>query len=266
MIMIGKNRIVKNWPFLVLIAAVILAVFFFFRADIGNFLWAKTRTPQLVLFFDPDAELALKIGNYYFGVGQSGVYDIPRAEKYFRYALYLNPRVSDAWHQLARVDFLRGDFAGALEKINKQIEVHGDSFMASYYIRGLINGYAGNFDQAERDFKKFLEWDKTNWAVHNDLAWIYFQKGEYKKTEEIARRGLEFNRENAWLLTSLGVALLNQEKKGEAEEFLIQARTVAKVLTENDWHKAYPGNNPAWAAAGLQKMKEAIEFNLGLIQ
>ena len=253
----------------------VFILFFYFQADIGDFLWKKANMSLPAVFFNPKAELALSIGNYYFNVGGKGEYDLAKAEKFFRYALFLNSRVPDAWHQLAQIDFLRGNFAGALEKINKQIEIHGDSFMASYYTRGLINGYAGNFDSAEVDFKKFLEWDKTNWAVHNDLAWIYFQKGDYIKTEEIARAGLEFNPGNAWLLTSLGVALLNQDKpphlcdkcggkKEEVRMVLEEAMTAAVLLTEADWQKAYPGNNPAWAQTGLEKMRETITYNLSL--
>ncbi|KKS38293.1 MAG: hypothetical protein A3G49_02530 [Candidatus Sungbacteria bacterium RIFCSPLOWO2_12_FULL_41_11] len=262
-----KKDFLKFRVFIIFLAAfAVFVLFFYFQPDIGNFLWKEAGFPRLAVFVYPDAKFAVNIGNYYFNVGGKGDYDLARAEKFFRYALFLNSRVPDAWHELARIDFLRGDFAGALEKINKQIALHGDLFMASFYIRGLINGYAGNFDEAERDFKKFLEWDKTNWAVHNDLAWIYFQKGDYKKTEEIARAGLEFNRGNIWLLISLGVALLNQEKKEEARKILEEAGMAATLLSETDWQKAYPGNNPLWAKTGLEKMKETIEFNLGLVR
>lgn len=264
--MIKKNQYLKRQYAFVLTAVILLAVFLFFRATIGAFLWEKARAPQFSLFVYPDAVTALKIGNYYFGVGQDGVYELVQAEKYFKRALMLDPQVSDAWHQLARIDFLQRNFIGALEKINKQIEIHGDSFMASYYVRGLINGYLKNFEQAEADFKKFLEWDNTNWAVHNDLAWIYFQKGEFENAEKITRRGLGFAPNNAWLLTSLGVSLLNLDKKGEAKLYLLKAKDASEKLTEADWQKAYPGNNPLWSQTGLGKMRETIEFNLNLVK
>ena len=211
---------------------------------------------------DKLAQLSFSTGNYYFNVGGKGIYDMGRAEKYYRGALWLNPSVPDAWHQLARIDFLRGDFPAALEKINKQLAVHGDSLMASYYIRGLIQGYAGNLEGAEADFVKFLAWDPQNWATHNDLAWIYFRKGEFAKAAEIARRGLETNSENPWLLNSLGVALINLEKKDEAHEVLARASRSAASLTEFDWHRAYPGNDPRDAAKGLEEIKRKIEFNI----
>lgn len=237
---------------------------YYYHTAVGKFVWNKFRFAPAALALNRDATLALEIGNYYFNVGGSGVYDLRRAERYFYRALEIDPNVPDAWHQLSRIDFLRGDFWSALQKINKQIEIHGDSFMASFYIRGLILGFMGNFDEAEDNFKKILSWDPGNWAIANDLAWIYFQKGDYKKTEEMARYGLERNSENVWLLTSLGVALLNQQKREEALTALMKARENVEHLTESDWSKAYPGNDPRLAGKGLENMKRTIEENIRL--
>lgn len=231
----------------------------------GRIVWQTTHLAGVATFFERDAKFALDIGNYYFNVGGNGDYDLDSAEKYFTRALRRDPNVPDAWHQLARIDFLRGDFSSALEKINKQIELHGDSFMASYYIRGLINGYAGNLKDSETDFKKFLEWDPQNWAADNDLAWIYFRQGRYEDAERIAEQGLAWAPDNPWLLTSLGVSLLNLERKKEAKIALKRAQMAAQKLTETDWHKAYPGNDPQAAAKGLANMQKVIDYNLGLV-
>lgn len=218
-----------------------------------------------VNFLGQIAGLSLRAGNYYFNVYGDGVYDLDKAQKYFNLALKIYPKVPDAWHQLARIDFLRGDYAAALQKINKQIEIHGDNFMASYYIRGLIYGYAGRLDEAEKDFLKFLEWDSKNWAAHNDLAWIYFQKGDYDSARTIAQKGLVFAPANPWLLTIYGASLINLEQKEEARIALEQALNEALKLTEKDWHRAYPGNDPRIAGRGIKEMISAIQFNLGLI-
>lgn len=255
----------KFWFIWALLLIFLIAGLWFFRAEAAESLWLTLRRPEIALFLNPDAEFAVKIGNYYFNVYGDGVYDLDRAEKYFKTALELDPMVPDAWHQLARIDFLRGNFYKALSKINKQIELHGDSFMASYYIRGLISGYSGDYGQAEADFKKFLAWDAENWAGHNDLAWIYFKKGDYKKVEEIARAGLRLNQYNPWLLTSLGVALLNLGEKDEARLTLRKALEEAQKLTPSDWQKAYPGNDPRVAKDSLGGMIAAIKSNLSLV-
>jgi len=233
-----------------------------FHKAAGMAIWRVAHAPTIALLLHRDAALALTIGNYYFNGEKNGVYDLNKASFYFNKALEIDPRVPDAWHQLARIDFLRGDFVHALQKINTQIELHGSSFMASFYIRGLVNGFLGRFADAESDFKMFLTWDTTNWAVHNDLAWIYFSKGDYRNTELIAAKGLAYNPNNPWLLTSLGLALLNQNKKAEAHVLLAQALEESKKLTTENWSHAYPGNDPAIAKSGLKKMQEVIAQNL----
>ncbi|MDO8561019.1 MAG: tetratricopeptide repeat protein [bacterium] len=257
----------KKGPLWFSIGAVVIFSFFLSRDSLARFAWQKYHSANLAFFLDHgDADLALKIGNYYFNVYKDGVYDLNKAKKYFNKALEIDPKTPDAWHQLARIDFLKGDFTLALEKINKQIEIHGDSFMASFYIRGLIEGYAGDFDQAEKDFKKFIEWDRQNWAALNDLAWIYFKKGDYKNAENMAEIGLKIAPQNPWLLTVFGVSMLNQNQKEEAKKAFIQAKINANLLTEADWHKAYPGNDPKSAGKGLESMKKIIESDLSLIQ
>lgn len=223
--------------------------------------------PELALAINPDAKLSLYLGNYFFNVYGDGAYDLNRAERFFKRAIELDPQVPDAWHQLARIDFLRGDFSKALDKINRQIELHGDSFMASYYIRGLIIGYKNkrggeDLDKAEGDFKKFLAWDEKNWAALNDLAWIYFLDKKFSEAEKTARRGLSFNPGNPWLLNTLGAALLNQGRNNEARPILEEAIRNAEKLKVEDWHKAYPGNHPNSALPGIESVKKTISENL----
>lgn len=259
----------KKFSYRIIFAAVVIAGAATFlvilnHSTIGNFLWNRFHFARAAVFFRRDAGLVLEMGNYYFNVGGRGEYDLKKADEYFTLAIVIDPMVRDAWHQRARIAFLKGDFKDALEKINTQIALHGDELMASYYIRGLIYGYDGQFDNAILDFKKFLSWDKNNWAAHNDLAWIYFQKGDYRKTGEVAERGLAMFPQNPWLLTMKGVALLNEGKRPDARKVLEQALAQAKALTPEDWQRAYPGNDPTVAHEGLSEMIKAIEFNVGL--
>lgn len=259
----------------VLVAAILVSGTLSFRDPLARFVWQNYRSAYGALLLNHgDAGLALEIGNYYFNVGGSGEYDLEKADQYFKLAIAIDPRVPDAWHQRARIAFLKGNFSDALEKINTQISlhpplmnkwgIHGDGLMASYYIRGLIEGYDHQFDKAIPDFEKFISWDNKNWAAYNDLAWIYFQKGDYRKTEEAADRGLALFPENTWLLTMKGVALLNEGRRVDARKVLIRALDKAKALTAEDWERAYPGNDPAIAEQGLAEMRKAIEFNVGL--
>lgn len=257
---------IKSYHLFLILPVLIIGAGLIFRKPIGLFVWKSLHVPNAALFFYSDAKLALEIGNYYFNVYGDEIYDLQRADEYFVYALALDPDVPDAWHQRARIDFLNGRLRIALDKINTQMALHGDSLMASYYIRGLIYGYLGKFDLAENDFQKFKVWDPTNWAIYNDLAWIYFQKGDFVEAEKSAREGLiRSNSESPWLLTALGVALLNLERKDEARQTLLKAEERIHALTERDWLKAYPGNNPDFASEGIEAMKKTVTKNLVLL-
>lgn len=223
-------------------------------AGIGLSLWTKPTLASLPL---------VEAGNSFFGA--AAVYNLSIADALYRTAIYIDPNVPDAWHQRARIAFLRGDFADAREKIDRQLALHGDSLMASYYIRGLIAGYDGRFADAEGDFMKFIAWDKENWAAHNDLAWIYFSQGKFVEAKDQTALALSYAPQNAWLLMMHAMALYNLGEKERAYQELLKAKEAARLLTEGDWSWAYPGNDPAVASQGLAEFRATIDGNLALV-
>lgn len=247
----------KNFPIVIAILFLIAAGFYFqklIRQGIADSLFNR--------------------GNYYFNESSwakggtftresTQIYDLDKAQNRFEWALRVFPQAQGPHYQLARIYFLKADFSRALNEINTEIQNFPD-FKRSYYVRGLINGYAKNFPEAIADFEEFLKWDSQSWAAHNDLAWIYFQTGDYENAEKISREGLKWNPDNPWLLNSLGTALLNLGDKKQAKIVLEQALREAQKLTPSDWQRAYPGNEPGIAEEVLKKMVENIEFNLNL--
>ena len=215
--------------------------------------------------------LFIQKGNYYFN---GGAYDLEKAARFYSWALIIEESNITARYQLSRIYLVKGDLEKALEEINAAIAKAPD-FSRAYYIRGLINGFLGNLDQGEKDFKKILELavenpetsilDANGWAVYNDLSWIQFQKGNYSDVEKTAREGLERYSENPWLLNSLGLALLNLEKKIEAREVLSRALALAEKLTPEDVMRAYPGNDPKSASDRRLSMINTITLNLALL-
>ena len=247
-----------------LCALLIILVLFIAKPPgvLARILWQQTRLAPLATFLAPsDATLRFEIGNYYFG---GGAYDTEKAETYFRKALELDPSLQGPHYQLARIEFVRGDFYSAEVEINIELSQHPD-FGRSHYVRGLIYGYSGRLKEAETEFKEFLKWKPESWAGNNDLAWIYFQEGKYKEARDAARAGLTIAPNNPWLLNSLGVALLNIDDKKGAKEAFIKALAILNSMTEADWGAAYPGNNPKVYGDGLAKMKESIQKNLALL-
>lgn len=202
-------------------------------------------------------------GNQFFG-GRLP-YNLNVADGLYRAALSIDNEVPDAWHQRARVAFLKGDFNTALERINTQLALHGDSFMASYYIRGLVYGYMHAYAPAEKDFLHFLEWSPHSWAANNDLAWVYFAQGKFQQAKERATVGLEGDPYNPWLLMTRGMSLYNLGDARGAQKDLELARDAAAGLPDSAWTHAYPGNDPSIAPQGLDAFRRTIDADLELV-
>ena len=208
-----------------------------------------------------DAELLMREGNYYFGGGE---YDLEEAESAFKRAVRIEPGILWGHYQLARIYFIKGDSAKALEEINKELEANPEN-LRSLYVRGLIYGFVGRFREAEEDFGRFVAWAPKEWAGYNDLAWILSSRGKYKEAKEIIEQAMKEAlgaQENPWLWNSLGVAKLNLKENSAAIKSFERAEQLAEKLTLADFSKAYPGNNPQDIEGGLRAFREAISENL----
>ncbi len=267
----------------VTILIVVTVGIFFLREQIAVKTWELFRVAELSLFLDPNPELSFRIGNYYFNTteDQSGVYDLVQAETYFKKTLEYDTSFPWAMYQIARISFLNGNFYTALGQINEHIEssnsVSEDLYLLKgFYTRGLILGYMGRLEDAAEDFLKYIEIQKEItlstgthrtdiWAGYNDLAWIYFQLGDFNLVKETTEEGLVYAPNNPWLLNMLGVAYLNLGEEIEAKKYLDQALLETKKLTPRDWSYAYPGNDPNIAPQALSAMITAIETNIELV-
>ncbi len=212
----------------------------------------------LPFFFRPAIAAGFfSLGEHYF---EGYNYNLTLAEFFYRAAHVADSDLLGPQYQLARIEFLRGNFEAAQDYINGELRDHPD-YARSYYVRGLIHGYAKRFDAAARDFQKFVEKNPQSWAGHNDLAWIYFEAGDYANAFAAARRGLAVNPHNPWLLNSAGIALLNAGDRIQARSYLVEAVVEAEHLTPEDWRRAYPGNDPRAAQGALREMVAQIRNN-----
>jgi Tfp pilus assembly protein PilF len=225
-------------------------------------LWVNFKNPEYALAFNrKDVSLPISIGNYYFN---NGAYNLDIAEKAYLKAVAIDPKVLWGHYQLARIAFTDGDFVIALEEINKELEINPQN-LRSLYVRGLIYGYLYELQKAEDDFRRFSEWVPAEWAGYNDLAWILQKERKYAEAMAVVQKGIQRatnGGSNPWLWNALGVAQLNLEKFSDAEQSFTQAARFAETLTDTDWKKAYPGNNPSSADSGLAAFKSAIQLNL----
>jgi tetratricopeptide (TPR) repeat protein len=211
---------------------------------------------------DPSAIRAFTYGERHFSSMRGAAYDVNRAEKYFILAASLDPHFPYVYHELARIAFLRGDFAKAVAEINLQIQYHGDTEPNSYYVRGLIEGYMGDYDAAAKDYAYFLTFDPTDWAGINDYAWVLLKAGRAQEAAAITSEGLKNNPQNPWLLNSNSIALY---ETGDAQLARVQAHaawSALQNLTLTQWLHSYPGNDPASASVGMETFRRSVMANM----
>ncbi len=182
-------------------------------------------------------------------------------------------------HLLGRLYFVESNLNSAIKNFTSAIE-RNPVDVKSYYGRGLSYGFSEPqifLTHAENDFLKVLkiyenypEIKKENeygmWAVYNDLAWIYFLKGDFKKMESTARDGLKISMSNAWLANMLGVSLLAQGKCHEAKIYFQSAKNLLENKSSLKFGEAYSGDNSQFWKVGLENMKNVIGNNLKLCE
>lgn len=246
----------------------LLALVFLVCAIFSPIIRAPLRVIQenIAFVIDPSATRAFTYAERHFNAQDAGAYDIDRAEYFFKKAALLDPELPYLYHELARIEFLKGNFPRALALINLQIALHGDETPNSYYIRGLIEGYAGDYDAAVADYAHFLDIAQSNWAAINDYAWVLLKAHNPLQAASVTGRALNTFPNNAWLLNTNATALF---EIGEIEQALIKARAAvaeSQKLGPSDWLLAYPGNDPRIAASGIAAFKEAALSNMHTIE
>lgn len=234
--------------------------------------WASIRAivedgyENVAYAFDPSANRAFAYGERHFDSANPTQYDIGRAEYFFKLAAAKDLTLPYVYHELARIDFLKGNFNSALAKINFQIQMQGDTTPNSYYIRGLIEGYMEEYKSSAKDYEHFLQSDPRNWAALNDYAWVLLKAQRFQDAADTTARGLVDFPENPWLLNSRATALYEMHQYPAALAAAQKANTVVANVTEVQWLHAYPGNDPKIGGEGLAAFKKAISDNMHTIQ
>lgn len=153
-----------------------------------------------------------------------------------------------------------------MAQINLQISLHGTSTPNSYYVRGLIEGYAGDYDAAVRDYGYFLSVDPNNWATANDYAWVLLKADKSKEATKVTGDALKIHPDNAWLLATRAIALYEIGDLMGALSTAQRAKVEAAKITEAQWLIAYPGNDPRVAREGIATHQKSIDDNIHKIE
>lgn len=231
-------------------------------AIVAVLLVASSAREDIMLHVDPSAARAYEYGSRRFDARHPHTYDLERAERFFIMASALEPDYPYLHHQHARIAFLRGDFKTALTEIDREIELYGDAHHNAYYMRGLIRGFAKDYDGAILDYATYLTHDHSNWAAVNDYAWVLLKAGLPEKAAEAVALGLQYHPDNPWLLNTNAIALAETGERSLARAAARRAKEMVAHLAERDWLTAYPGNDPKIASEGLKALRESIDRNM----
>ena len=213
-----------------------------------------------ILYLFTLSSVNLYIGNIFFG-GKDGLYNINLASFFYTHAAYpiSNNTVEYAHYQLGRTYFIQGRLQAARNEIYKELELFPEN-KRSYYMLGLIYGYMHEEKLAIEAFGKFIEWKPESWAARNDKAWLEFRIGDIDAGLETISPVAHLV-DNTWVQNTYGVLLMNKGRYTEAKTAFDNAKVAADKLTEEEWGKVYPGNDPRVYGMGLEAMRTNIQNN-----
>lgn len=218
------------------------------------------------LLISPSAERAYAYGNEKFDAQLPRDYDPEHAQRLYELALQLDPAKPYVRHQLARLEFLKGNFDSALMLIDEEIAMPGGpASPSSYYVRGLINGFAGNYSEAIHDYETYLRTDPKNWAAINDYAWVMLKAGKQSEALIAVDWGLLYWPQNPWLLNTKAIAHYELGDTEKAFYAIISANEILQSLTAPEWSKANPGNDPLIAQRGVDEFQKSVNTNMHTI-
>jgi len=260
-----------------IVAAFVVTIIWFFTPAptlAAQYVWNEWRAGALALVLDrADANLAFSIGVYYFGdqstIGTADTrpYELPIAERAFEKAILIDPSLPLARYMRARIEFIHSDFNAALADLNAEFALDPVN-KRTLYMRALTYAYRnlpGDLSRAEEDFRSVIAWAPHKWAGYNDLAYVLAKEKKYADAVPVLREGIkkaDGGDKNPWLWNTLGVMELNMQNPSEALSSFLKAQVYAATLVSTDWERAYPGNDPALAPAGLEALRSGIARNV----
>lgn len=205
----------------------------------------------------------LRLGNIFFGE-VSYLYNVNYAHLFFSYAAYA-PVFSApefAHYQLSRTLFIRGQLERSLFEAQEELRLHPDN-ARTYYILGLTHGYLNQEEEAIDAFASFIEVYPNSWAARNDMAWLQFRigdiEGAYFTIEPVAWI------DNPWIQNTYGTIMMNRGEYADAKKSFLKAQELTMQMTEEEWGRAYPGNDPRIYGIGIKATLQSISTNLEII-
>ena len=172
-------------------------------------------------------------------------YDVPDAEKYFRYGVEA--------HQ-------RGDFDRAIQDYTEAIALNPD-LAGVYYNRGIAYGEKGDHDRAIQDYDKAIVLKPDYAEAYNNRGIDYREKGDYDRAIQDYSKAIELKPDFAEAYNNRGNAYGEKGDYGRAIQDYSKA-----IELKPDYAKAYNNRAIAYGEKGdyaraIQDFDKAIALN-----
>ena len=136
------------------------------------------------------AEPRYRLGQCYFEMGK-----MEKAEKEFQYLTTEFPKNPLFHDKLGRVYMAIGNMDLSIEEMYKAAELDGKIFSYLYFEAGKIHMESGNFTEAEKAFRKYLEDNPGSYEAITKIGTCQLAQGDPRKAKENFQEALEIKPE-----------------------------------------------------------------------
>lgn len=141
----------------------------------------------------------------------------------------------------------------SLQDIRDYIELHKND-VNKKYITGLGYLINGNYDSAIAYISMSVEDNPLNYKAYGDLAWLYYQKGNYNKSIEYGLRCLDYDSSNIWCASGLALSY------GSAGQYESSKNIYEQLLPNFEANYAQTANNLAFIYLKNGECSKSLEF------
>ncbi|MHC5819614.1 MAG: protein kinase domain-containing protein [Nostoc sp.] len=165
------------------------------------------------------------ISKFYFDKASRSTQNLRSAKKYYKLSIKYNNQDVEAYNNLAFVCQLLNEFECVTTNYEKALKLNPDSWSGHYGL-GTFYDDQGKKDLAEQQYQLSIKINSQAIPVINNLSRLKNLKGDYNAAIALALQGLQKTKEpklQAALYKNLGWALFEQNKLGQAKEYLEKA-------------------------------------------
>lgn len=132
---------------------------------------------------------------------------------------------------------LQGDGAADCAELGRWLDGHPDDIGARLF-RASLHQSRGEADRAIADYERAIAQDPRQVAALNNLAWLYFGKGD-ARAAQFAQRALEIQPDSAPVMDTLGWIVLRQGDRRRGLELISAAAKRSAGDPDVQYHLAY---------------------------